>query len=51
MTGAVIVGTGGGYFLDQWLHTKPWLFLAGSLVGLVGGFTAFILVVLNINRT
>ncbi|MCY4225865.1 MAG: AtpZ/AtpI family protein [Bacteroidetes bacterium] len=25
----------GGYFLDQWLHTTPWLILVCSIVGMV----------------
>jgi F0F1-type ATP synthase assembly protein I len=50
MTGSVVVGVLTGYFLDRWLHTKPYLFLAGSLLGLIGGFTGFILVILRMNR-
>jgi F0F1-type ATP synthase assembly protein I len=51
MTGSVVVGVLTGYFLDQWLHTKPYLFLMGSLVGLIGGFTGFILVISRMDRT
>jgi F0F1-type ATP synthase assembly protein I len=27
-----------GYFLDNWLGTKPWLMLIGFLMGLFTGF-------------
>ena len=50
MTGAVAVGVLAGYFLDRWLNTKPYLFLVGSLLGLIGGFTGFIRVVSRLNQ-
>jgi F0F1-type ATP synthase assembly protein I len=50
MTGSVVVGVLAGYFLDRRLNTKPWLFLAGSLLGLVAGFTGFILAVMRVDR-
>jgi ATP synthase protein I len=33
------IGVGGviGYFLDQWLHTKPYLMLVFGLLGFFGG--------------
>jgi len=33
------IGVGGviGYFLDQWLHTKPYLMLVFGLLGFVAG--------------
>ena len=31
-------GAVGGYFLDRWLGTKPWLLIAGMLLGTVLGF-------------
>jgi F0F1-type ATP synthase assembly protein I len=32
--GAVVLGAG-GYALDGWLHTRPWLAIAGLVVGAV----------------
>lgn len=31
---AIVMGFGGGYLLDQWLGTSPWLTLLGFLVGI-----------------
>jgi ATP synthase protein I len=33
----VIVGGAIGYFLDRWLHTKPWLMLVLGLGGVIIG--------------
>lgn len=33
----VCIGTGGGYALDRWLHTAPWLMILGLLVGFAAG--------------
>ena len=33
--GAVI-----GYFLDDWLGTKPWLFITFLILGVIAGFKA-----------
>ena len=49
MTGSVVVGVLTGYFLDQALGTKPWCFVVGSLLGLIGGFTGFVLVIRRLN--
>jgi F0F1-type ATP synthase assembly protein I len=35
-----------GYFLDRRFGTKPWLLLAGLLLGMVGGFVNFLRLVL-----
>ena len=35
--GAVIFGGVLGYFLDRWLHTKPWLMLVFGAVGFYAG--------------
>jgi F0F1-type ATP synthase assembly protein I len=32
---AVVGGGGGGYALDAWLHTTPWLTFVGLLFGLI----------------
>ena len=36
---AIGIGVIAGVYLDQWLHTGPWLTLLGLLIGLVSGFT------------
>ena len=36
---AIAIGVIAGVYLDQWLHTGPWLTLLGLLIGLVSGFT------------
>lgn len=33
---------GVGWALDRWLETKPWLMLAGIVLGAVAGFYQFI---------
>ena len=38
LVAALIVGVAIGYFLDQWLGTKPWLMLLGFILGSVAGF-------------
>lgn len=38
LVGAVILLGAVGYLLDRWLHTAPWLLLAGLLLGVVVGF-------------
>ncbi|MBI3184469.1 MAG: AtpZ/AtpI family protein [Myxococcales bacterium] len=42
MVGGAAVGVLGGYFLDNWLGTTPWLLVALSVVGISVGFYAFI---------
>ncbi len=34
---ALVLGFGGGYFLDGWLNTKPWFTFLGFFVGLAAG--------------
>jgi ATP synthase protein I len=34
---ALVLGFGGGYLLDGWLGTKPWLAFLGFFVGLAAG--------------
>ena len=34
--------TGVGWLLDRWLGTRPWLLVAGLLLGAVAGFYEFI---------
>lgn len=42
LAGSVAAGCFGGWWLDQQFDTKPWLFLAGALLGMVSGFYQFI---------
>ena len=37
LVGAVLFAGAIGFFLDRWLHTKPWLMLALGVVGFIGG--------------
>jgi F0F1-type ATP synthase assembly protein I len=37
LVGAVVVAGVIGYFLDQWLHTSPWLMLVLGGLGFFGG--------------
>src|SRR3984893_7465673 len=37
LVGAVLLGGVLGYFLDRWLHTKPWLMLVFGGLGFFGG--------------
>ncbi|MCS7047286.1 MAG: AtpZ/AtpI family protein [Gemmataceae bacterium] len=32
-----------GWWVDEWLGTRPWLLVVGALVGLVFGFTHLLL--------
>jgi ATP synthase protein I len=34
---ALLLGLGGGYFLDRWLGTSPWLFFLGFVLGFAAG--------------
>lgn len=38
LIGGVIIFVLLGYFLDEWLNTKPWLMLIGLTIGLSAGF-------------
>lgn len=40
---AIVMGFGGGYLLDGWLGSSPWLSLLGFVLGVVAG-------VLNVYR-
>ena len=35
---ATVVGLAGGYFLDRWLGTSPFLTIGGLLLGIAAGF-------------
>ena len=34
---ATVIGLAGGYYLDRWLGTSPWLTLIGLLFGIAAG--------------
>jgi ATP synthase protein I len=34
---ALVIGFGGGYFLDGWLGTSPWLTFFGFFLGMAAG--------------
>jgi ATP synthase protein I len=34
---AIVIGFGGGYLLDTWLGTSPWLSFLGFFLGLAAG--------------
>jgi ATP synthase protein I len=38
---ATVIGLAGGYFLDRWLGTTPWLTLIGLGLGIAAGFVNF----------
>ncbi len=42
LVGGGVVGVLGGYFLDQWLSTTPWMLVALATVGIGVGFYGFI---------
>ena len=35
---ATMLGLAGGYYLDRWLGTSPWLTLIGLVLGIAAGF-------------
>lgn len=40
-----------GYLLDRWLHTGPWLVLAGLVLGTINAVIGLFRVVARLNRT
>jgi ATP synthase protein I len=42
----LLVGVYGGYKLDGWLGTEPWLLIVGSVLGMAAGFLNFFRAVL-----
>lgn len=44
MVALVVVFTVAGYFLDRWLHTEPWLMVAGVFLGAGLGFVYVVLI-------
>lgn len=47
---ATVIGLAGGYFLDRWLGTKPWLLLIGLGFGIAAGFVILFRSVNRANR-
>jgi ATP synthase protein I len=35
---STVLGLVGGYYLDRWLGTTPWLLLIGLVLGIAAGF-------------
>jgi ATP synthase protein I len=50
LTGSVAVWVLVGFFLDKYMGTKPWLLVAGSVVGLGLGFYLFFRALMNIGK-
>ena len=38
---ATVIGLAGGYYLDRWLGTSPWLIMIGLGLGIGAGFVNF----------
>jgi ATP synthase protein I len=47
---ATVIGLAGGYYLDEWLGTKPWLLLLGLVFGIAAGFVILFRSVSRANR-
>jgi ATP synthase protein I len=41
LAGSVLFWVLVGYFVDRWLHTTPWLLVAGAVLGIGLGFYLF----------
>jgi ATP synthase protein I len=50
LVGGAVVGVLGGYWLDGWLGTRPWMMVALSLVGISVGFYAFLHAILHLPK-
>lgn len=38
LVGSTVIGLAMGYYLDQWLGTRPWLTMIFLVLGIVSGF-------------
>jgi len=47
---ATAIGFAGGYYLDQWLGTRPWLTIIGLVIGMAAGIWTVIKEVLQIRK-
>jgi ATP synthase protein I len=50
LVGAAIFGVVGGYFLDKWFRTAPWILVGLSTVSIAVGFYAFIRAMLELGK-
>jgi ATP synthase protein I len=50
LIGGAVVGVLGGYLLDGWLGTKPWMLVGLSVVGISVGFYAFLRAMLQLSK-
>jgi len=46
----LVVFTLAGYGLDRWLDTKPWLLLAGAMLGMISVFMQIFRIASDLNR-
>jgi ATP synthase protein I len=50
MVGGALFGVGGGYLLDKWLGTSPWILIGLSVAGISVGFYGFIRDMLRLSK-
>ena len=50
LAGAMLFYVAVGYFLDRWLDTKPWLLVAGSVVGMIVFFIQLIRITKDVSK-
>jgi len=50
LAGGVLLFAGGGYLLDNWWGTTPWMLVVGAMLGLAGGMYRLIKAVQEANR-
>ena len=47
----LVMFTLGGYWLDRWLDTGPWLLLSGATVGMLSIFVQIYRIAVDLNRS
>jgi ATP synthase protein I len=50
LVGAAVFGVVGGFFLDKWFGTAPWILVGLSTVSIAVGFYAFIRAMLELGK-
>lgn len=50
MAFTMVACTLGGYYLDRWLRTSPWLIISGAVLGMVMVFVYLIQISNSLNR-
>jgi len=50
LVNGAVFGVVGGYLLDRWLGTEPWLLLGLSVVGIAVGFYAFLKTMMRLGK-